>query len=346
MADVFGIGPGPQTTAWAGYTFIDRSLALPAGATITHLALHSGGAINSRPKIAREISATQYEIVSDGAAFSHPGGGYQWAPLSYVVPGTGVYRPAWFVNGTVTRSLDPAQRSSAPGDVVGTAAFTTDALGLPPMGYRTQDGGSPPPPPPPSPPPPPPGGGHKIQIAGQSNGKLLAANPLIASVFQATADAPLAVIDACHNGSQIAEWAPGSTYLNQAIAQWNAGAGAPLAWVWYQGEGAGSVAANAIRYDEAFGPVAAAFRAGVGLPSLPIVIVTLHANHESTRPYYDRVQLLQGLMCEPGYPHHVPNSISLDLSDLDGTTDGVHLTQFLLDVAARRLGALLGLHAL
>lgn len=153
MSDVFGKAPGATTSTWNGFDFVDRTLQLPVGATITALALHNNAATTATPKIMkRAAGSNQFTAVQVEAPFSHPGGGYGWATLStsFAVPNDGFeYYPNWRVNGTLTRSVEPTSRSSRSGDLLLniTGTFVADTLGHPPMGYRTANGDPPPPPP-------------------------------------------------------------------------------------------------------------------------------------------------------------------------------------------------------
>lgn len=347
-----------STQSWgAGFTFGDirSGMEIPSGATVTHVGVHSPVAgATVRPKIVQHVSGSTYDTVQNEASFAHSGTGVDTVALStaFTAPSAGYY-VFWYIQGTASEG-PTGSRASKAGDVTGSASYTTGSYPLPCISFVID--GTVDPDPEPDPEPTPTAGDCQFIMTGQSNGNYVAANH--GSLLTSTFDAILgrntsALANAAVGGSSIEEWKPGSSYLNNAISAFNSGVASgrvPCAMIYYQGEyesnfnadvAKSTLSVDTLRWDERLKAIVSAFRSGVNAPNLPVVVVVLHANHETGRPYWDRIQLHQRNVTDPSHPHYIPNSVNVDLSDLDGTTDGVHLTSALQAIAARRMAATL-----
>lgn len=127
------------STIDSNQTIVDRSAALPAGATVTHVGLYAAGAATRTVKIVREDSATQYDILVS-ESFAHPGGGFADHQLSepFVVPPTGTYRLAGYAGNNVGRT-DSVPRAYMNGDVgvANDIAATSDTSAAVPLRYTS-----------------------------------------------------------------------------------------------------------------------------------------------------------------------------------------------------------------
>jgi hypothetical protein len=364
MTDFFGIGPTSTQNPWTDF-FCDGGFAIADGAVVTHVLVHSntpGATIH--PRIMRLVAGNQYECAASGLPFAHPGGGYAAAPLAapFAKP-AGVHRVAAGIAGTVTRSQEPAPRlyKNGPqggisgGIIVGTVlTFNSDPAGLPPLGYRTQNGGASPPPSSPPPSAPPTNGARIVVLSGQSGSRRVfeQAAAVLTGAFQALV--PATTLDlrcTAHNGSTYGEWAPGGAYLAETIATFQsafAAGAAPGALVWDLSENPACYVDQAIRADELDAAIFAHVRAQPGLAELPILINEAHMNFETgLRPWWKHVQDKKRLVCDPTWRNHVPGTHLVSVADLGGAPgdleDAVHLSVASNQIKGRRWGAALGM---
>lgn len=98
--DTFTYGaPHNSATGWGAglMTTVDRSYAIPAGTSVASIGwLLSGTYSGITPKIVRENSVSNYDVVWNGSSTSHNGGGYQDFVVNTALPNdSGVYRIAF-----------------------------------------------------------------------------------------------------------------------------------------------------------------------------------------------------------------------------------------------------------
>jgi hypothetical protein len=120
----YGAAVGGTTNLGSTYTICDRAMALIPGKTVKWLRIYMNGSHPVRPKIARENSTTNYDVVYNGASATHPGGGYaDFFGGNYVVPSDGFnYRICYamsFTPGVPDAFAFTGSRAQAAGDLSG-----------------------------------------------------------------------------------------------------------------------------------------------------------------------------------------------------------------------------------
>jgi hypothetical protein len=339
MTIFFGASPTTEERNW-NHTIVDRSVTLPAGATVTALGIYSTAAKTYDLKIGCEISASSYEVLLS-QSFAHPGGGWADTTLAapFTVPQTGIHRfMAWCSNTAPTNASIVVARASKQGVNVPpgiTSGFYVDSQSAVAMRAMIDD----------SAPPPPATPRYIFIMCGQSNGMNMANQAgaaFIARFKELVPDCDATLINAAVGGSTISTWMPGQPRFNNAVSVFNS-ALQPLdavagALLWFHGENPSCYVDQAIRYDESMAAIFAAFRAETQHSVLPVAVAELFICPDwAERPYWDKVQDNQRLICDPDWRHFFDGAVPVSLADLPGSAaDPLHLGTAELQTAARR----------
>lgn len=123
--DAFSYGaPHNSATGWGAglMTSVDRFDAIPAGTMVASIGwLLSGAYPGIKPKIVRENSTSNYDVVWNGSSASHPGGGYHDFSVNFTLPNDGgVYRKA-FSHSLPNTPAEPFSSSGSRSYVLGDA---------------------------------------------------------------------------------------------------------------------------------------------------------------------------------------------------------------------------------
>lgn len=337
MAIIAGLAPNNSTSNGAGWnhTFVDRSVALSNGQSVTQFEVYSTTPRTFGIKIVREVSSSSFDIVYS-QTMQHAGAGWQAATLAYNVPAAGIYRMAVYTPSDTSTSI-VGSRATRVGDATGIAqgGFYPMSAQVPPM--RVTIGSAMPP----SDPPPPPSGSHYVVLLmGQSNMLNFGNDESAKSAFRSTMQAAMGntrdvvFLNTASGGSVISAWAPGSAFYNAAVAAWNtamAQPGAiPGAVIWMQGEADSGNCSSAIKWDVSLKTIFSAVRAAVGQPGLPAVATELFVNPDPVgRPYWD---VLQRHQREVG-----ALNVAVSAADLPGSAaDPLHLASAQLVTLGQR----------
>jgi len=132
----YGAAPNGTTNMGVTYTIADRSQALVPGKTVASVGLHCAYAhAGVRAKIVRENSPTNYDVVFNGPASNHAGGGWRDFPVGFVVPNDGAtYRVAFSFAYTPSQPDSYAYGSDTRANVAGDASGNGIAM------FVTNDG--------------------------------------------------------------------------------------------------------------------------------------------------------------------------------------------------------------
>lgn len=343
MTVITGATLGAESFQWND-TFCDRSVALPNGEDIVSIGVYSDAAQSVVVKILEESSPTSMTVVVS-ETLPHPGGGFADLTLSqaFTVPPSGTYRMGAHVNGTINGSVS-APRASKSGNATGTGTFFS--VDAPQPVLRASTTGSTPPPPPPAS-----GSEYCYLFAGQSNGNALAQTP--AFLARMSANIPGAthqVVNAAGDSTYIAppnfgeqHWQPTpgdgfGTLCQQAAALRDAAiaGGATLAAVvWYQGEAQtrADLEATVLHYPEYLRATLGA----ISLPNVPVIVIELHEQPDSTYPLWPHMQFVQRQTGEGGF-FGIDNVTVVSAADLsDSIDDGLHLSPTDLSTLAERV---------
>lgn len=358
---IYGAPAGATTVGWS-HVMVDRSVALPAGATISKLGVFSKFAKSYALKIAREVTASSYEVVA-AVSVSHPGGSvYVDAELAspFVVPASGVYRlmtwtgsasPASSASGSVVRATK-ASGSDVSGTVTGLTGGTAP---LPPMRAVVTDN-SPPPPPPPPPPPGPTTPHYVFLIAGQSNALAFGGSGAAAfrsRFLQLVPNCTVETVNAAVGSSYMAQgvpavashWQLGGGLLENAIAEYQGALdgnpnAVPGGIIWFQGEAESRSVrgGETLAWPKGLKAVIAALRTSMNRPNLPVLITELHEQPSAAYPLWPDVQWMQRMSCNPTEPYtFIPGCVLVSAKDLNATTDdGLHLASSALQTLGVR----------
>lgn len=299
MTLISGLPPnnGASTGSNWRHTFVDRTVALPAGGNLTLFEVYSTTPRTFTAKVMREIAPDTYDVLFS-QSLPHPGGGwFGVAPdAAYVIPASGVYRMAVHTPSDTSTSI-AGQRATRIGNALGAdqTDFYAMSAQVPPM--RVTIDGSPSP----QPPPPPEGEHYVVLVMGQSNAMNWGNNTAAIAEFTTrlqtvlNTSKPVVIVNAAVGGASIAAWAPGSSYYNAALSKWQAAITTPGALpagaIWLQGEADSSVCTGAIKWDVSLKTILAALRTAIAQPTLPVVVTELFVNPDPVvRPYWDVIQ--------------------------------------------------------
>lgn len=116
-------------SALGGWTFIDRTAAIPNNTYITGIGIQCNSSHTGKVKICKRNSANNYDIVVD-QSISHAGAGWQDFNLTslYLVPGSGTYYlGAFFATGGTNPDYKGTSgaRAFVNSDLTGTGVATT-----------------------------------------------------------------------------------------------------------------------------------------------------------------------------------------------------------------------------
>lgn len=339
MAIVNGAAPSGTVMAfsgWGGYTFVDRSVAIPSGIQVTHLGVHAPAGGSHRLRLCK-ASGSGFDFPAGARVdLPHTAAGYQDAalPVPFTVPAGTWYMACSVLSGSTTRSVEGAAGATTtwPPAIVGDGVHNgwTPIGAVPPM-RATHDGE------------PAPGSKRVVAGLGQSNCVRLFSEG--GAVMEGAFSVPgqtLRLVSTAVNSSSLAMWLPGSAFLNAAIAAYNAAMQEADtehgAFIWYRGENESSVQADAAALPELWAASIAAFRAGVG-QDIPVIIPVLFAKPTDSRPYWASVQGSQLAMTTADLTARIAGAHSVSLADLVGTLDdGVHLDPATNATAGQRVG--------
>lgn len=344
-----GAAPTPTVMAqngWGSYTFVDQSMAIPPGRTITHLGIHAPAGGVHRLRLAQADPAGFYFPPEARVDLTHTVDGFQDAelPAPFTVPAGTWHFACSVLSGSTTRSVDVTAQtipSIAPNGIVGGFGSVP---AVPPMRAAEGDPGDPPvdpedPPSEPEDPPVDPPSGFTIGIVGQSNAENLAsqAGGVLTARYQAVTGQPATLVNLAHDSSPVAFWGPGSAFLNELLAT-------PMsALVYLSGEyEAGTATSDALGYGDAMAGVINAVRAVRG--PIPVFVIELFTN---PRPYLQTIRDHQRLLADPKSRHGLHDVTLVPCNLVGSIDDGIHLDQprleslalDLADTIARRMTA-------